>query len=276
MYSLSALLFMIEIKPVGHVHDIDKKGYIVNPCSKAKLQSPWKEAVQELVDAYVAHHESDLHSIYLRGSVPKGTAVPVLSDIDSFAFFNGPVDHLDRSWMRGFCRQLRQTYPEVDGAEIIFHDVAQVAESESRQFLLSTQSLCIWGEDLIPSLPKFKPGPIAMGHCRHLARDIEHVKTWYAREDIEEARIPSLSRWIFKRLVRAGYEFVMERDNSFTRDLYFAWHIFSKYYPGKSEEMKQAVHLILNPSTDKSATLDILNNLGAWLVDEIEQSHLTQ
>jgi hypothetical protein len=75
----------VEIKPIGTFLQTNAEGFIVNTTSLEQIQDEWLPAVEKVTDAYRKHFGTDLHSVYIRGSVAKGQAIHNVSDIDSFA-----------------------------------------------------------------------------------------------------------------------------------------------------------------------------------------------
>lgn len=72
---------IINIQPTGSYFEVDRKGYLVNPASKDKLQDEWKPAIDDVVEAYKENFGENLKSVYIRGSVAKGKAIEYVSDI---------------------------------------------------------------------------------------------------------------------------------------------------------------------------------------------------
>jgi len=72
-----------------------------------------------------------------------------------------------------------------------------------------------------------------------------------------------------KWLLRVGFELVMERDHSYTRDLYPCWEQFSHYYPARREQMWDVLGWALNPITNRCQIRDQVGDLGGFLRDEL-------
>jgi len=91
---------MTEILKIGRLLKTDKDGYIVSESSAEKIASPWKEAVEEIKNAYLSHLGDIVHSIYVRGTVSRGEAIESISDIDTFAVITKKQEEIDRSWVK--------------------------------------------------------------------------------------------------------------------------------------------------------------------------------
>ena len=261
---------MIAIKPIGMVHGLDERGFIVNPCSHSNLRDPWLGASNELKTEFLNNIGEHLHSIYLRGSVPKGAAISGLSDLDCIVLTITPVNEIDMSWIPNFKKDFRDKYPEINDCEILAGEVGAFKGRQSFCFILKTQCLCIWGTDLSEELPSYKPGVDAIVHSPQLLTSIERARQELSTIE-DPQRIMILCGLMSKRMLRTGYEIVMEEDGSYTRDLYPCWQIFSKYYPDRSDSMREALFYALNPTSDKTILRRIIDDLGEWLIAEISK-----
>ena len=68
-----------------------------------------------------------------------------------------------------------------------------------------------------------------------------------------------------KRILRAGYELVMEKEKGYTRDLYPCYAGFTKYFPEQGSEMRQVLQLALNPTENISTIKNILSTIGMYV-----------
>lgn len=113
---------MTKLRPIGEYIETDVNGYLKNCASKKNISSPWKEAVSDLVDAYV-ENTPNIQAVYLRGSVPAGTAIKGVSDIDCFAILDMSEEKLqtiDLSWIEVQKAKLREKHPFVTKFEFFF------------------------------------------------------------------------------------------------------------------------------------------------------------
>ena len=120
------------------------------------------------------------------------------------------------------------------------------------------------------SIPPLKPGKDIAQHVKSIEREINNINKWLHSEHTDE-EIRQKCTWIMKRLLRSGFELVMERSQKYTRDLYPCYEGFSEYYPDKKGEMYLVLELAINPTTEKTEIINILNGIGNWIVEEIKQ-----
>ena len=75
---------------------------------------------------------------------------------------------------------------------------------------------------------------------------------------------------IMKIIIRVGFELIIEKEQQFTPDLYLCYKTFSKYYPTKETQMRQALDYFLNPITDLKTLEIFINQFGNWLENQLQ------
>lgn len=249
---------------MGETLRVDDQGFLVSRASAGAMQSPWREAVAELTERYSV---MDGFGLYVRGSVANGTAVPGISDLDYIVLLAGPVDAaLIDAWDADLAKRHRGI-SKVDRLEIQWEGTVACL-GEPAAFLLSCQSSWVSGEDITPLLPRFAPGRSTRLNSRGFDGWLD------ARLDKLDGRpahpvAADGCTWMMKWLLRVGFELVMERDRSYTRDLYPCWDRFIHYYPERREQMWGVLDWALNPITDRLQIRDVVGDLGGFLRDEL-------
>lgn len=255
----------IEIKPMGSYFDLDSDGYVVNPASIDKIQEKWKPVLDDIIEAYKKEYQDKLKSIYLRGSVSKGTAIDNISDVDSFAFVDQKEEDIDREWAPDFRNQTKSKFPFVGGVEV---NVTPISRFPDKQIMLN-QAVCIYGEPV--QVSKLKPGKEMMKHANNIDKHMEVFDRRITSVDKEEEKIKRVCVWLAKDLLRSAFEITMERSHRYTRDLYKCYEGFSEYYPEKEPEMREILNLALNPTGNKEKIVQIKNNFVPWLKEEAKK-----
>lgn len=259
-----------QILEIGSLLTTDENGFIINSSSLDKIRSPWKEAVEEVKQAYLDNIKDSLHSIYVRGSVAKGEAIEEISDIDTLAVITKDID---KSWINPIRKTLDTKFKFSTGVEFYFlkyDELLNVDNPSDYKFLIKTQSVCIYGEDLSDKIENFKADKktakilIPKNLKIVFENTIKGIIDNPDREDILE-----WCRWVMKRILRAGFVLVMDQEKVFTRDLYPSYKIFSKYYPEKEDKMKMALELAINPTDDIEVIIKFIDTFGIWLESEI-------
>lgn len=154
---------MSGIKPFGRFWDLDGDGFIVNDASGRKIPRDYLPAVSSSVSAYRDHLRGAgvyVRGIYLRGTVARGIPVRDVSDLDLFALVDDRAN-LDLPGMDGVERGLLEEYPMLGGAGLEVVSGGDLGDGEyfsEADLLLSSQSVRLFGEDVIVRLPRFEPG----------------------------------------------------------------------------------------------------------------------
>ncbi|GIN84461.1 nucleotidyltransferase [Heyndrickxia sporothermodurans] len=265
---------MTNIKNIGHVCPTDDNGYILNDSSLKKVKPEFLKIIVEATEHYKTNLGLDLHSVYIRGSIPRGMGINGVSDLDTIAITNKDINDIDLKWVNKSELELNKKFDNVTGVEFNFYHIDDVLETTRFSiisFMIKTYSVCVYGEDLSIYLPSYKADKtLGNEHLFNLKSQIEQAKEDLdGNNDIED--ILDCCVWIMKIIVRAGFALVIEEENKYTRDLFPAYKIFSKYYPEKEAEMKQALKYAIKPVADKNEIIDFLDEIGSWIVNESEK-----
>jgi hypothetical protein len=261
---------MIEVKAHGTFIETDADGYLCNPSSFDKLQPAWLDLIESAKDTYLTHCAAQLHSIYLRGSVARGAAVPGISDLDSFAVLKPGITDADSSWEDEAIRTLQTDHPITNDIEFDLWPYEEALDrSHVYSFVLKTFGLSLHGPDLTDQIEPFKPNAEIMHQVRNLAEGLAAFEAELAVET-DPVEIAGAGAWLMKRIVRSGFELVMEHEGTYTRDLYPCYATFAKYYPQQKAAMRQALEWAINPIADKAAYQAFVADFGAWLLAEVK------
>ncbi|MCY3720854.1 MAG: hypothetical protein OXG97_01385 [Candidatus Poribacteria bacterium] len=130
-------------------------------------------------------------------------------------------------------------------------------------------SLC---ENLIPRIPLVKPETVVADSQfqRNYITRIVHQIYEGAEKNPEPERIKMGCRWICKRFLRAGMILVLSRSKAFTRDLYYCYEEFAKFYPEQDAAMWQALEYAINPTGNVEEFLPLVKELGDFLAQEAD------
>lgn len=265
---------MRPIAPLGSYLRQDSRGFIINEASIEKIRPPWDEVLEELKRAYQRNLKERLHSIYVRGSVPLGEAVEEVSDVDTFALVY-PDGREFVLWERvSWEDELWQSIRERDGRVAGIEAATATFDEQLREkntglaMLIQTQSVCLYGQDISAGLGRFRPGPEMMLDYSRLRPTLSGF-----REKTKESGLVTESdcKSVLKRIIRTGFDLVMEREGKYTPALYLCYSSFVKYYAEKEAEMRRALELYLNPPVQVEVLSAFVESFGPWLEDEIKR-----
>ncbi|MFG6117620.1 nucleotidyltransferase domain-containing protein [Thalassobacillus devorans] len=264
---------MTEIKEIGSLCSLDDKGYIINQSDNKNINKKFREVIQLIKESCLYALPKEIHSIYIRGSVPRGLDIEGVSDVDVIIVTYSNPQELDLNWVEETEQFIDQKFSFINGIELGFSPLSEVEESKYCSmipFILKTYGICVYGENLISKLPDYKPdSSLANEHLIHLTSLISKAKhDLTGNEDIED--IKDCCSWIMRIIVRAGCALVIVQEESYTRDLFPAYELFSKHYPEKEQEMRTALWYAINPLSSSEEILKFLGHFGNWIEAETE------
>jgi len=236
----------VKIKPIGKFFLQAENGAIINDTSFEKITSKWLPLIEKIKNSYLENLGAQVHSIYIRGSIPRGMQVDGFSDMDVFALlydFEGRWEVA--KWQPKLEALLQKEYPFVRDVEIMLSSYSDDFYKKNKRLamIIKTQSLCLYGKDFNTILPPFFPNQEMILNLTVLKEDLD---VFLQKEKITERDCQEIT----KIIIRSGFEMVMEKEGKFTTDLYLCYQVFSKYFPKEEKEMREMLHLYLNPSTD--------------------------
>lgn len=100
------------------------------------------------------------------------------------------------------------------------------------------------------------------------------IKAWVLKQKIKTLSNTEkcLSRvlWerlqaLMKRILRSGFELVMEREGRYTTSLYLHYECFARHYPDRERDMRRVLEIFLNPDSRWPEMPAFLNDFGGWL-----------
>ncbi|MDQ0350562.1 hypothetical protein J2R98_000365 [Alkalibacillus filiformis] len=265
---------MTNIKNIGRFCPTDENGYILNDSSLQKIKPEYSKIIEEVTNYYQTHLGLDLHSVYVRGSIPRGLGIKGVSDLDTIAITKKDTNDIDLKWVDNAEQELNKKFNYINGVEFSFYyidDILETAKFSIIPFMIKTHSVCVYGEDLEVLLPNYKADKtIGNEHLLNLKDQVKQAKEDLDdNDDVED--VLDCCGWIMKIIVRAGLALVIREENKYTRDLFPAYEIFSKYYPEKESEMKQALKYAVNPVGNTNEIIDFLDDMGDWMISESEK-----
>jgi uncharacterized protein len=264
---------LTQIKNIGRFCPIDDAGYIINEANQTKIASVYNDLIEKVILTYQSQLGSSLHSIYIRGSIPRGLGILGVSDLDTICITKKQMEVTDLAWVRKAEEELNNSFPYVSGIEMSVYSIEDFCDTQSFsiiKFMIKTHSICVIGEDVSSHLPSYKADKtLANHHIVHLEEQIEQAKKEIQDNEDKEDVLDCCS-WIMKIIVRAGLAFVLEHEKRYTRDLYPAYEAFAKHYPQYELSMRQALEYAINPVSDWKQLVTFLNVMEEWLVREAD------
>ncbi|WP_055489764.1 nucleotidyltransferase domain-containing protein [Streptomyces sp. TP-A0356] len=234
-----------------------------------------------VVDAARAHiaetfGSARLHSAYLYGSIPRGTATPGVSDLDLQLALHEEPTEADRADAKAIEAGLDHAFPQIDGVGILLTSTRVLLSDLERHdggFFIACLCTPLLGPDLAEQLPRYRPTGIL---ARETNGDLALVlPRWRAKavEVATDADRQTLGRLVGRRIVRTGFTLIMPRWGGWTSDLDKSAELFGRYYPERAEQMRIAASMGRAPSPDPAVLEMLIDDLGPWLAAEYTAVH---
>jgi uncharacterized protein len=256
---------------------VDQDGFIVREGSLALVPQAFAPVIEAATAVIPDTFGWDrLHSAYLYGSIPRGTAIPGVSDLDLLLAMNAEPTSADRSDADLLEQELSGRFPQIIGAGTGLASTATLLSDLERYDLgWFVACLCtpLLGEDLASRLPRYRPTSLL---ARETNGDLgDFLPRWRDRLDAAStaADRKAVSRAAARRLVRAGLTLVMPRWGGWTSDLGESAAVFGCFYPARSEQMRVAAAVARMPTGDPAVLRMLIDDLGPWLASEYLAVH---
>lgn len=241
--------------------------------SNEPLQREFQPVVDEMIRAFRSALSSNLHSLYLFGSVARKTAVPNASDIN---FIVVTHTHAESTTLVNTVRwRLSKKYPFVREFDIRFAAVNEVASLDSLfswGFLLKHCSMCIYGDSLADCFGHYEP---SWEIAKHWNMDIKDWLAFYRNKlghaSSEQEQLKAQMA-IGKKLLRASYGVVMYRDKQWFDSPIDCGDRFVDYYPEKARDIGRAKMLLKPRLIHKRSVVGLMDDYGQWLANEYEKT----
>ncbi|MEV5357542.1 nucleotidyltransferase [Streptomyces sp. NPDC052693] len=262
-----------DLHPTG----LDSDGFIAREGSLARVPAAFRPVVAaasaRLADAFGAR----LHSAYLYGSIPRGTARVGVSDLDLLLALRAEPTGADRADADALGAALDEEFGQIDGCGTLLYSRARLLSAPERYDLgWFVACLCtpLLGVDLAARLPRYRPGSLLARETNgdlHLL--LPHWRRRIAAADGTEQALRPLVRFMSRHLVRTGFTLVMPRWGGWTSDLHEMAEAFARYYPEHADRLRAAALLGREPAGDADVLASYVDELGPWLAAEYARVH---
>ncbi|QKV90748.1 nucleotidyltransferase [Streptomyces sp. NA02950] len=217
-----------------------------------------------------------LHSAYVYGSIPRGAALPGISDLDLLLALRHEPTEADRADTKTIEATLDRSFTQIDGVGILLSSARALLSDLERYdggFFVACLCTPLLGGDLAERLPRYRPTALL---ARETNGDLSlALPRWRTRaaEAATEADRKTLSRLAARKVARTGFTLVMPRWGGWTSDLGESAELFGRYYPRRREQMRLAAATGRTPSADPAVLSMLIDDLGPWLAAEYTAVH---
>jgi hypothetical protein len=255
-------------------HGLDLDDFILPEVALCRVTPPYLPVAADLREGCRAAFADDLHSLYLCGSMVKGTAQPGVSDLDGLAILRVAPGASHEARGRDVAQAIEVRHRFLAGATVgLYHhdDIVGEAQRYDMGFFVKCLCACIDGEDLAARLPRYRPSVALARGTNGNFRPLLDDRRQRLADTADPGVVAFVCRGIMRKIVRTGFTLVMPRYRGWTSDLERSAAIFAMYYPDQRGAMQAALALARSPSADKRSVLAILDALGEWLGEEYQR-----
>ncbi|WP_215144516.1 nucleotidyltransferase domain-containing protein [Exiguobacterium qingdaonense] len=235
----------------------DEAGYVVNQPSIRHIQPEFETVLFKAIELVKETFGEQLHSIYLYGSIGRGTAVAGQSDLDLTVLVHEDIDATE---LVEQTEQLLTEHPEVIKIDydIGLLDVAlDPANRFEWGFWLRHLCTCVDGEDVSTRFPHMKPDArVSKALNQDLVSSIETVKSKLLHGQMSHLE----KRSIVKRVIRGWYLTINVKDESFATTVEECLAILKLYFP-EDPRVEEGKTLLRQDDITNQQLLDYLNEI---------------
>ncbi|WP_214797777.1 nucleotidyltransferase domain-containing protein [Exiguobacterium sp. s5] len=206
----------------------DEAGYVINQTDVTRIQPMFRPVLDAVIQLLREEFAEALHSVYVYGSVGRGTAVAGRSDLDVTVIVKREVDVdvLKRRTML-----LLQEHPEVIKIDYdigLLDTVLEPTNHVEWGFWLRHMCACVDGTDLSHRFPYMKPDERI---SRALNRDLfDQLRE--AQVKLKARRMTgNEKRSLVKRMIRGAYLTINVEDQSFVSTITDSLFVLRLYFP---------------------------------------------
>ncbi|MFS0750087.1 nucleotidyltransferase domain-containing protein [Oceanobacillus sp. 1P07AA] len=247
-------------------YGLDDNGFIVSDVSIDKIDSIYLPCIQESVHSLKKLFPLQLHSVYVYGSIARGDAKPVHSDLDLIALFTKNLSSDEVNQLRTLASELSNKYLSLVrdvGIAIADYDYTMDPSNYYENAFLREISVCVYGEDLGERFGPYKltseiPIKFNGDICKSLHRTLNRLET-----SSDEAFCP-YTQGFARKLIRTYYSMVMVRSQIWSTRLHEQSEIFIHYFPHKESIVHTLLNWIDQPPTDRETVQELFKREGNW------------
>lgn len=243
------------LRPLEDLLELNVDG-VLPSIANVNLSNPWKYSISYIVKGYQGCFQERLHSVYIRGSVARGTAILGLSDIDTICVVHKLLTS-DQKSLDKLEKDLAARLGFSDGVEVSAYELKSVIENKNYdpvRFVLKILSKCISGHNIAVDIQDYKISDVPKLCLPYLSDNLEitPILLEVAPSNLERRRV---CRWIMKQIIRSGFEINLHLGRVYTRDLYHCASKFCEAFPKLRKKMWRAVRLAVAPVSDSKSIL---------------------
>ncbi|PXW87493.1 nucleotidyltransferase family protein [Pseudogracilibacillus auburnensis] len=259
-------------------YGLDGDGYIMSDVALDKIDNVYFTCIRESVEELVRLFPHQLHSVYVYGSVARGEAVAVKSDLDLLAMFNDTLGEKELVELKAVTKVLSRKYHTLVrdvGIAVANYDYVVDPANYYEQAFLKELCVCVHGEDLREQFGLYKlTSEIAISFNGDIHEVLARTMIRLEAATIDEFKI--LVQNFARKMIRTYYSMVMVRSQIWSTRLHEQSDVFIHYFPHKEPIIHTLQKWIEEPPINRELVLDLFQNEGKWVTTNFErEAHIT-
>ncbi|WP_375750191.1 nucleotidyltransferase domain-containing protein [Vibrio sp. HN007] len=233
------------------------------------FQAAYIPAIKALIQNIKGGMGSNLHSIYLFGSVARKNAEKGRSNMDVVIISHSAPDAKFGTLLNTIKWRFKRSYPFINGLSIQVATTKEVLTLESIftwGFMLKHCCVCIHGDDLSTRFGEFEP---SWEIAKYWNMDVDEWLSVYRKKIVQAQTPQEQSRAqvaIAKKLLRASYSLIMHKDKKWLESPLECGQQFLNYHQDKIKEVERLGILLSGRVIPKRSVIGLLDGYGDWLV----------
>ncbi|WP_017811952.1 nucleotidyltransferase domain-containing protein [Paenibacillus shenyangensis] len=187
--------------------------------NKIEIQSEYKDFVDKYIDNLLTEFKGKIHSIYMCGSIPKGTATPFKSDADFTIVCEDPKE-IDYERLSKIKDRLLQEYPILTKIDTIICSMEDVLSKPNEWgFWVKVICTCVYGQDVGEQVPPIQISPkFILDLNTDTKEEVAHIHRLLSTASDHTMQVRYIKGYS-KRLLRALYCLVLEDTGVWEDDM---------------------------------------------------------
>ncbi|WP_173108140.1 nucleotidyltransferase domain-containing protein [Bacillus sp. KH172YL63] len=236
---------------------------------KINIQSEYKPFVEEYTASLLSEFGGKIHSIYMCGSIPKGTAKPFKSDADFTIVCERPED-IDYDRVSCLKDQVLQKYQFVTKVDTVICSLDDVRSKPNEWgFWIKIICVCIHGTDMGEEVPPILISPdFILDLNSDTEEAVNRVRGFLTNAEDDTLR-SKYTRGYSKRLIRALYSMVLEDTGVWDDDITKMKRAISEYCSIDSALVDYLYASYLDSQVDVEEFLGIADEVYSYIEKEL-------
>lgn len=273
----------------GEARGLDAEGFVRREGDPSRVQPDFAPLVERYVVRAREVLGPALDSVYLYGSIPRGTARPGVSDLDGQLLLTREPTPEDLAAVEGLEAELAAAHPQVSVVEILVDARSALTDPGDRHdggFHVRVLCTPFWGPDagveVAPHRPDLALATGVQGDWRaaldRLVAQVAAAGGEVAAGDAQPgaqaggwAEPARVCRGVGRRLARIAFSWVLPRWGGWTSDPRVQLRVVGELEPGWATPMADAVRLGWDGETDLELARALLDRWAPLLRARGEQ-----